>query len=97
MEQLITSGDIVTLMLLFVVLEVAVLLAWRFKSGRGIAPLPLLTNIGAGVSLMLALRAQLTDAGWMAVAGFLVLSLVFHVSDLVLRWRLENSAPRRGP
>ena len=68
------------------------MLAWRYWTGRGIAAVPLLSNIGAGVSLMLALRAQLIGDGWMAVAGFLVLSLVFHIADLVLRWRLENPA-----
>ena len=92
MEELINNGKIVNLMLAFVVLEVSALLAYRYLTGRGIAAVPLLSNIGAGVSLMLALRAQLTGAGWMAVAGFLLLSLVFHVTDLVVRWRLENPA-----
>lgn len=87
LQQLVESGRIVDLMLLFVLVEVVVLQLWRRRRGGGIALLPLLTNIGAGVSLMLALRAQLTGAGWTAVASFLVLSLVFHVSDLVVRWR----------
>jgi hypothetical protein len=90
MEELINSGKIVDLMLAFVVLEVAALLAYRYWTGRGIATIPLLSNVGAGVSLMVALRAQLTGDGWVAVAGFLLLSLVFHTVDLVLRWRLEN-------
>jgi hypothetical protein len=87
LQSLVESGRIVDLMLLFVVLEVVVLQVWRSRSGRGIALLPLLTNLGAGISLMLALRAQLTGMGWTAVAAFLVLSLVFHVSDLFVRWR----------
>ena len=87
LQALVESGRIVDVMLAFVVLEVVALQVWRARSGRGIALLPLLTNLGAGVSLMLALRAQLTGMGWTAVAAFLVLSLVFHVSDLVVRWR----------
>ena len=51
-----------------------------------VAPLSLLVNIGAGGSLMLALRANLTGAGWTWVAFFLVAALVFHVSDLLVRW-----------
>lgn len=86
LEQLVTSGRIVDLMLIFVVIEVMLLLFARRLLGRGIGPLPLLTNIGAGASLMLALRADLTGAGWTWVAGFLVAALVFHVSDLALRW-----------
>ena len=90
LQELVTSGRIVDLMLIFVVVEVALLLAiWRL-TGRGIAPLALLTNIGAGGSLMLALRADLTGAGWTWIAVFLVLALIFHVADLSVRWRSEN-------
>lgn len=91
LQELVTSGRIVDLMLIFVVIEVALLLAvWRL-TGRGIAPLPLLSNIGAGGSLMLALRADLSGAGWTWVAAFLVLALVFHVADLAVRWRSGSS------
>jgi hypothetical protein len=87
LEKLVTSGRIVDLMLLFIVIEIGLLLLIRRATGRGIAPLPLLTNVGAGGSLMLALRADLTGAGWVWVAGFLVIALIFHVSDLALRWQ----------
>ena len=93
LEQLVTSGRIVDLMLVFIVIEIALLLVIRKRSGRGIAPIPLLTNIGAGGSLMLALRADLTGAGWTWVAAFLVLALLFHVSDLALRWQAAGPPP----
>ena len=92
LEELISSGRIVDYMLGFVVLEVLALLTIRRLRGTGIATLPLLTNIGAGCSLMLALRADLTGSGWGIVAVFLVLSLVFHISDLSLRWREAQKA-----
>lgn len=87
LEQLVTSGRIVDIMLAFVLAEIVLLLLIRRRTGNGIAPVALLTNIGAGGSLMLALRADLTGAGWIWIAGFLVAALVFHVADLALRWQ----------
>ena len=87
LEQLVTTGRIVDLMLVFILIEIVALLLIRRFTGRGIAALPLLTNIGAGGSLMLALRANLTGAGWTWVAVFLIASLVFHVGDLAQRWQ----------
>lgn len=86
-ENLITSGRIVDLMLLFVLLEIAALLMWHRRTGRGIAPRALLLNVGAGVSLMLALRTVLTGAPWTWTAACLIGALFFHVADLGQRWR----------
>ena len=87
MPELIESGAIIDLMLLFVLIEVAALLVYRRRTGQGIAPRSLLLNVGAGVSLMLALRAVLTGAPWEWLAVWLVSSLVFHVADLADRWQ----------
>jgi hypothetical protein len=87
LERLVTNGRIVDLMVLFVVIEIVVLLVYHWRTGRGVAPLPLLLNVGAGGSLMLALRATLTGSGWMWTAAFLVCALVFHVSDVAQRWK----------
>lgn len=95
MEGLVTSGNIVFVMLGFIAIELLVLLAYRLKSGRGIATIPLLTNIGAGVSLMLALYVQLAGYSWKMLAGCLLVSMVFHVTDLALRWRHESERPDR--
>lgn len=97
LEELVTSGRIVDLMLLFVVIEIVAILLIHRMTGAGIAAIPLLTNIGAGGSLMLALRADLTGSGWTWVAVFLVAALVFHVSDLALRWQRPGTATREGP
>ncbi|MFK8032157.1 MAG: hypothetical protein AB8G18_18145 [Gammaproteobacteria bacterium] len=86
LQRLIETGRIVDIMVLFVLVEVAVLLAYRFRTGRGIAPLSLLLNVGAGGSLMLALGATLKNMGFAMIGFFLVLSLVFHIADLVKRW-----------
>lgn len=87
LETLIESGKIVDIMVAFVMLELIVLLIyWRVKR-RGVPALPLLANVGAGGSLMLALGAQLKGLGYLAVASCLVAALVFHVTDIALRWR----------
>lgn len=85
-EQLVTTGRIVDLILVLILVEILAILIFRRLTGGGIAALPLLTNVGAGGSLVLALRAALTGAGWSWVAAFLVVGLVFHVLDLALRW-----------
>lgn len=89
-ESLIFSGRIVDLMIVFLVLEI-VGIAWLRKfRGVGIPVGPLLVNIGAGGSIMLALRAALTNAGWQWITLFLVSALVFHVSDLAIRWQTAS-------
>ena len=87
LAALIESGRIVHLMGAFVALEVVALVVYWRRTGRGVPPVPLLLNLGAGGSLMLAFRAVLVGAGTVAVAGWLLASLVFHVADLAQRWR----------
>jgi len=91
MHELVASGAVVDLLLALVVLEVAALALWRRRTGGGIAVRALLANAGAGVCLMLALRAALAAAAWPWIAGWLGLSLVFHRADLRSRWE-----PARG-
>ena len=86
LEMLITTGRIVDIMVAVIVIEVLAIVLIRKARGGGIATGPLLLNVGAGGSLMLALRASLSDAGWLWIAAFLVLSLVFHVADQWQRW-----------
>lgn len=87
LEDLITSGRIVDIMIAFVIIEVVVLLAYERVSGRGVAPYALLVNVGAGGSLMLALRAVYSEADWTIVAACLVAALVFHTLDIIQRWQ----------
>ncbi|MEM1412193.1 MAG: hypothetical protein AAGH19_07515 [Pseudomonadota bacterium] len=93
LEQFVMSGRIVDLMLAVLVVE-TIWLAWRGKRlGKGLPLAQLITNAGAGGSLMLALKAVLTQAGLFWVVAALLASLVFHSSDLFLRW---TSAQRSG-
>ena len=92
LQQLVVSGRIVDLMIVFVVLELAVVDVYRRLRGSGVPTLSWLVNVGAGVSLMLALRAALSGSSWVWIAAFLVSALVFHVGDLLMRWQ---AAPLR--
>lgn len=87
LAQLFASGRIIDVILALVALEGAALLLWHRRTGRGPAAIPLLCNLASGAALMLAVRAALTGAAWPAVATCLLLSLVAHASELVLRLR----------
>lgn len=88
------SGRIVDGILLLVALE-SLVLAWL--SRRGGPPLPsLLATLASGAALMLALRAALAGAGFVAVAGWMLAGLAAHLADLGLRFR-SATAHRRSP
>ena len=91
LEALIASGRIVDIMLVFVAIEVLALLVYRGVTGRGLGAVALLLNIGAGGSLMVALKLVFDQAPWQWVASALVASLAFHVSDLAYRWRTATA------
>lgn len=92
MEALFASGRIVDAILLLVSLEALALAGLR---GRGGPPLAtLLANLASGAALMLALRAALVGAGWVAVAGWMLAGLVAHLVDLALRFRLATAQRR---
>ncbi|GJE54667.1 MULTISPECIES: hypothetical protein [Methylobacterium] len=90
MPELFASGRIVDGILVLVALEAVALLVWRWRRGRGPSPLALIGNLASGASLMLAVRAALTGADWTVIAGFLLASLVAHLTDLCLRLRDEQ-------
>lgn len=88
-SRVISSGRIVDIMVLFVVLEVVVLVIYWKRTGRGVPTIPLLANIGAGGSLMLALGATLKGYNTSVTAVCLIASLIFHVSDIAIRWKRQ--------
>jgi hypothetical protein len=87
MAELFTSGRLIDIILIIVVIEAAAFLwMWRrFK--RGIAPVDLLPNLCAGAFLLLALRVTLAGRGWMLACGCLAAAGVAHLTDLHRRWR----------
>lgn len=87
MSDLFASGRLVDLILLIVLTEAVVLIAYWLRTGKGIAPRDLLPNLIAGAFLLLALRLTLAQAGCMAVCTCLAAAGIANVIDLMRRWR----------
>ena len=94
-QELVLSGRIVDVMLIFIVLEIAVIATIRYRRGGGVSALPLIANIGAGASLMVALRFSLTGGDWRWITASLLVALAFHAMDISLRWETVT-APSPG-
>jgi hypothetical protein len=86
MAALFASGQIVWLLLGFMVLEAGALTLYRWRTGNGIAAGALVINLMSGGSLLLALHAALTGQDWRLVGLWLGVSLVAHLADLRQRW-----------
>jgi len=85
MENLISGGRIVDLILLVMAAEAVFLLAYRRRAGKGLAPMAVVLMLLPGAFLLLALRAALTGASSTAIVGWLAAALVAHVADLWAR------------
>lgn len=81
LEALFASGRIVDVALILMLAETAVIWLYFRARGRPVVFADLAWNVLAGASLLLALRAALTGAGWMWVAGFLTAALIAHIGD----------------
>jgi hypothetical protein len=78
---------LIDFVIVMTVLEGAALALYYKHSGKGLAPTEFLPALGAGLALMLALRAGVSDAGWVWVAACLSLAGLAHLSDVRRRWR----------
>ena len=85
MEQLFTSGRIFDVILVAMALEVVIFGFWLWRRKQGLALVSFVASTVAGGSLVLALRAAITGAGWLFVAIYLAASLLAHVGEMVLR------------
>lgn len=78
--------------LVSVLVEGIALATYYAKTGSGLPPVALASNLGAGFFLMLAARIA-TGSGEIAggtqalVATCLLVALVAHIADLAGRWR----------
>lgn len=90
MDSLFASGHIVDCILVFMALELIVLILVRKQALPQSRPVELIANIGAGASLLMALRAALVGWPWQRIALFLLMALVFHIGELMVR----RSIPR---
>jgi membrane protein implicated in regulation of membrane protease activity len=95
-SDLFASGHIVDLIMVLMVIEGGVLLAYHRTTGCGIAPSVVVPNLVAGGALLLALRGALVDASWVWIALCLAAGLVAHLADLQHRWRARRERPPAG-
>ena len=79
-EQLITSGRIIDVMLLLILIEI--ILIWQFKKALPMQLKSYLVHLVSGVFLMLALRAVMTDMDWRVVALLLLFSGLAHLIEV---------------
>jgi len=93
-EALFTSGRIVDIALGLMALEMAGLWLVARARHRVFPFADLAWNVAAGASLLLALRAALTGAGWPWLALFLTAALIAHIGDV--RRRLTPSPPNHA-
>jgi hypothetical protein len=93
LKTLIENGGIVDIVVLVLAVEIVVSAAVIRLKRLPVRIAGLVYNIGAGGSLALALGMSIKDAGWQAIAGFLVASFVFHSLDVITRWRMELETP----
>lgn len=85
--DLLTNGGIFVIILALMLVEAGALIYYYRRTGAGIAPLDLVINFSSGIGLVLAIVAVLLKAPSVAVALFLAMALLTHLTDLHRRWR----------
>jgi len=89
MAGFVRSGRVADVVLMVILLEFFVLTVRRsrVRSGALRAPgsLDRALALAPGACLLLALRAALTQAGWVWIVVFITASFPFHLADLVRR------------
>jgi hypothetical protein len=86
MIELFASGHAVDIVLAVMALEAGLLLAYRYRTRRGLSAAELLSVLVPGAFLLLALRGALVGAGASLIAACLVAALLAHVADVARRW-----------
>ncbi len=81
-----TGREIVDAVIVIAVIELAALLVHHRRTGRGLAPRELLPVLGAGLFLMLGLRAVLAGVAWPSPPVCLAGAGLAHLVHLIRRW-----------
>ena len=92
MQDAISSGLIIDIILGLMALEMLALFALRRRLGSGPSGLEIVASLAAGLFLLLALRVALTGGAWEVIAAALLGSLIAHVTDQWLRWTRTASS-----
>ncbi len=86
MAEFFRSGQVVYWIIGMMVLEFLALVVLYKRTRRTLPWFELLCNMAAGAALLLALRAALTYAAWITIAGCLSAALAAHVFNMYSRW-----------
>ncbi len=86
MSELFASGRAIDLIILLLLSEGSGLILYHRRTGRGLPPGQFIGFLAAGLFLLLALRAALTDTHWLWIWLALSGALIAHLVDLALRW-----------
>lgn len=78
---------LVDAVLVLTVIELAALIVYHRRTGRGVGFSDIGLNLLSGLALMLALRFALSNTGSWAVMAALAVAGGLHLSDLWARWR----------
>lgn len=87
MNAFVSSGNVVDLIIVVMLLEALALSLRRTLGGRGLAVAELLAGLAPGLLLLLAVRAALTGAPSGLIAAYLSGAGLLHVVDLIYRQR----------
>ncbi|GAB4118105.1 MAG: hypothetical protein KKC01_13625 [Gammaproteobacteria bacterium] len=90
LQALFSSPHLADALLLFLLLETALLLRWQRQLGLILQRRSLLLNAAAGAMLMLALRSVLAAADWYWLPGCLLAAGVLHGLQL---WSQRAATP----
>jgi hypothetical protein len=83
--ELVTSGRMIDVILVLVVIEALALSALHRRSARWPSLRMLMPNLLSGVALLFAVRLALADAWWGWLSACLLAALVMHLADLAVR------------
>lgn len=87
METLFSSGRIIDAIIILTLTEMLLLCIYRWRTGKGIPAGMVVSNLAAGVCLLLAVRLALSGFAWYWIALCLLASLLAHLTDLRALWR----------
>lgn len=85
-QSLIETSRVADILIIVMLAEAAVLIGYRLVKARGFAVSHVVTNLLAGLFLVLALKAALASAPWQWIAASLALAGVAHAVDVIMRW-----------
>jgi hypothetical protein len=86
LESLVRTGRVADILIAVMVIEALVLIGYRIARGRGFAIPYVISNLVAGLFLVLALKSALTDSSWVWTALSLAAAGISHAVDLAVRW-----------